>query len=347
MAIKVSKLVSDLVTQLDQRQREVLAGRYGLADGNSKTLAEIGNKYGITRERVRQIEAGGLGALRAAKLPGLKEFINLVSEHLRNMGGLRQEDLLLSDLKLMITDPKTAYLGNQVRFLLEVAKEPKFFAENKNFQNSWYLRDEDRKKAETFISKLVSVMNSKRDTVVSHAKVDSLFGHSSLKPHNLKDLVALNFVSASKQFHVNEYGDFGLAKWPEVNPRTVRDWAYLVLKKKQNPLHFEEMATMINKVRNNNKKVAHPQTVHNELIKDERFVLVGRGIYGLQEFGLMPGTAKEVMGRILKENGPLKPKELLAMVLKERMFKKNTIFINLQNKSHFKKLEDGSYTTLA
>lgn len=345
--INVSKLVANLLSGLDGRQREVLEGRYGLKDGVVKTLAEIGEKYGITRERIRQIEASALNDVKVVfDKNGAKEFVNLVKAHLKNIGGLRQEGLLLTDLKMMVGDANSSYLQNKTRFILEIANEPKYSLENNNFHNFWYLADEDKKKAATLISKLIKLMESNRGTVVSHQNVDSLF-NEAIKPHNLKDLVALNFISASKQFHVNEYGDFGLANWSEVNPRTVRDWAHLILKKGEKPLHFQDIAKAINKIRKDAKRLAHPQTVHNELIKDPRFVLVGRGTYGLQEFGFIPGTAREVMARLLEKHGPLKPSELLEQVLKERMFKKNTVFINLQNKKYFKRLEDGRYTTLA
>jgi len=329
---------------MESREREVLEGRYGLKDGNVKTLAEIGEANAITRERVRQIEAGALSKLKKdSSKTDLKDFVNLVKNHLKNIGGLRRETLLLTDLRMMVSDSGTSYLGNKVRFLLEVAGEPKYLYEDEQNHSYWFLAEEDRKRAMNFLSRLVKLMENKKTEVVSHGNIDQLF-KEAIQPHNLKDLVALNYIAVSKQFHVNEYGDFGLSRWPETNPKTVRDWAHTILKKQKHPLHFQEIANLINKVRKNSKKVAYPQTVHNELIKDQRFVLVGRGLYGLQEFGLMPGTAKEVMARILKDHGPLAPKELLDLVLKERLLKKNTVMINLQNRKYFKRLEDGRYT---
>lgn len=343
MHLSISKLVNNLLGLLNSREREVLDARYGLKDGRPRTLAEIGGSYKVTRERIRQVEAGALADLR--KFSGqtqLKDFVALVKNHLRNLGGLRREVLFLADLRSMVSDPNTQNLGNKVRFLLEVAGEPKLMPEDNDYYSYWYLNEDDRKKAASFIAKLVKLMEGKKSEVVSHGNVDSLMAEAA-GSHNLKDLMALNYISASKNFHVNEYGDFGLSHWPETNPKTMRDWAHAALRKHQKPAHFRNISEMINKIRKDAKRLAHPQTVHNELIKDERFVLVGRGIYGLQEFGLMPGTAKEVMGRILKKQGPLTPTELLGQVLKERMFKKNTILINLQNKKHFKRLEDGKY----
>lgn len=344
MDVSVTKLVTNLLAALDARQKDIVEGRYGLKDGSYKTLAEIGNACQVTRERIRQIEAGALNALRnAAAKNNLFALVGLVKNHLQNVGGLRREEFLLADLKMMVADGNTPNFGNKVRFLLEVAGEPKFGCEDESMYNYWYLGEENKKKASAFIVKLVKLMNSRREEAVSHQDIDTLF-NEAIKPHNLKDLVALNYISVSKDFYVNTYGDFGLAHWPEVNPRTVRDWAYLILKKKQKPLHFSDIAGEINKVRKNSEKLAHVQTVHNELIKDVRFVLVGRGMYGLREFGLLPGTAREVMARVLKEHGPLSPEELLGIVLKERLLKKNTVLINLRNHKYFKRLDDGKYT---
>ena len=340
----VSKLVTYLLSKLDGKQREVLENRYGLKTGEVKTLAEIGDKYKVTRERIRQIEAGALTEI-SKSLPGsgVKEFVGMVKTHLKNMGGLRRENLLLNDLRVMISDPNTQYLANKVHFLLEAAGEPYFALEDKDNHAYWYSSEEDKKKALNLISRVVKFMKENKSDEFTHENMDVVF-NQAIKPHNLKDLVALNYISASKQFHVNQFGDFGLSDWPEINPKTMREWAYVILRKHKQPAHFQKISDMINKTRKDAERLAHPQTVHNELIKDERFVLVGRGMYGLQEFGLMPGTAREVIARVLKDNGPLEPGELLQLVLKERLLKKNTVLINLRNKKYFQRLEDGKYT---
>jgi DNA-directed RNA polymerase delta subunit len=129
---------------------------------------------------------------------------------------------------------------------------------------------------------------------------------------------------------------WGFSFWPEINPKNVRDKAYNVFKKSQKPLHFREVASLVGN--------ALAQTVHNELIKDPRFVLVGRGLYALREWGFEPGTVREVILKILKEkNRPMNQKEILAEVLKRRWVKKNTVLCNLQNKKYFKKTKEGKY----
>ncbi|MDD5547375.1 MAG: sigma factor-like helix-turn-helix DNA-binding protein [Candidatus Pacebacteria bacterium] len=342
MDIKIGQLVNDLLRGLDSRQKEVLEKRYGLKDGKNMTLEALGDIYGVTRERMRQIQNSALEKLKASDKNGLlAKFTKKVSDHLKNVGGLRRETLLLADLQLLFAESSSSVLDNKAKFLMEVAGFD-YSPEDKSFYSYWFLNNENKKKATDFVAKLAKFLESKKQTVVTAGTIDKIF-KEAIKPHNLKELVALNYISASKKFHVNQFGDFGLSNWSEVNPKTVRDWAHLILRKENKPLHFTEIAKMIGNVRDVSK-VMNPQTVHNELIKDIRFVLVGRGIYGLKECGFEPGTTKEVMVRLLKQKGPMSPDELLKMVLKERILKKNTILVNLQNKKHFKRLEDGRYS---
>jgi len=163
-----------------------------------------------------------------------------------------------------------------------------------------------------------------------------------VKSKGIQRNVADAYLSISKRIHSNPYGDIGLRDWAEIRPATIRDRIYLVLKKKKDPLHFETIAKTINEV-GFDRRVALASTVHNELIKDNRFVLVGRGMYALGEYGYEPGTAKTVIKRVLQKHGPLKPNDVISHVKKERLFKPNTVLINLQDKNWFKRLPDGRY----
>jgi Fe2+ or Zn2+ uptake regulation protein len=165
---------------------------------------------------------------------------------------------------------------------------------------------------------------------------------SFLKTKSVENTIADNYLSVSKNIQQNPYGDVGLREWPEISPSTVRDKIYLVLKKHGEPLHFEDIAKHINRAKFDDERALAP-TVHNELIKDERFVLVGRGLYGLQEHGYQPGTAREVIAKVLKTKGALNTAEVMDAVNKQRFFKPNTILINLQNRSFFERSADGKY----
>ena len=56
--------VEDVLNTLSDRERRVLELRFGLIDGRSRTLEEVGRDFGVTRERIRQIEAKALRKLR-------------------------------------------------------------------------------------------------------------------------------------------------------------------------------------------------------------------------------------------------------------------------------------------
>jgi RNA polymerase primary sigma factor len=66
--LALTELVEDLLERLTERERAVLSLRYGLADGRSRTLEEVGKAFQLTRERIRQIEARALSKLRAQSL---------------------------------------------------------------------------------------------------------------------------------------------------------------------------------------------------------------------------------------------------------------------------------------
>lgn len=331
---KLSNLIKVCLAGLNDRQKEIVEGRYGLTKAESLTLAELGSQYGLTRERVRQIEALALKASKNKTENGeFSEFVKTVSSLLRSAGGIKREDLLIGDL--VKTPNITPEQANRMKFLLEICAKFGYSKEDKDFYPYWYLTEGDQKKAVSFVGSLVKVAD-RSDFAASFSSVS--------KSSGLSEAVARNYAAVSKKVAMNIYGDLGLSEWPEINPKTARDWAYLVLKKEQKPLHFNDIALAVTKMRN---KPAHAPTVHNELIKDENFVLVGKGTYTLKEFGVTPGTAREIIAHFLKRHGPLNAKEVVKMVLKERLFKENTVLINLQNRKNFRRLDDGRYSVLA
>lgn len=331
---KLSNLIKVCLAGLNDRQKEILEGRYGLNKADTFTLAELGGRYGLTRERVRQIEALALKVARQKTSGGeLNDFTKAVTTSLRATGGVKREDLLIADL--VKSGAVAAEQANRVKFLLELSGKFNFSKEDNDFYPYWYLTDADQRKAVGFVSGLVK--NADRGN----------FGASfasAAKNAGISEAVARNYAAVSKNVAMNIFGDLGLSEWPEINPRTARDWAYLVLKKEQRPLHFNDIAVAVTKLRN---RRAHAPTVHNELIKDEKFVLVGKGTYTLREFGVTPGTAREIIAHYLQKHGPLSAKQVIGLVLKERLFKENTVLINLQNRKNFKRLDDGRYSVLA
>lgn len=338
----VSAVIKNLLSGLDTRQKAVLEGRYGIMTGEAITLAKLGEEYGITRERVRQIESLALDSVRSK--PANEEFrvfVELVENYLKNAGGVKRESDLLKDLRALLNLREGASVDNQIRFLLEATNKFKFSKDGVQHYAFWYLTEEDKKKAIAFGKDLIAAMKASEEEILKRGGFGRIFAEV-LKNHNLKESVGMNYAAAVKKFSKNVYGEYGLSGWSEVNPKTARDWAHLVLRKEKKPLHFTKIADIVNNLRS--AKRVHHQTIHNELIKDDKFVLVGKGMYGLREFGLVPGTAREVIAHLLKKNGPLSPDDVVNRITSERFLKPNTILINLQNKKHFERLDDGRYT---
>ncbi len=334
-------VLNNLVEVLPKRQKDIIVQRFGLDKGKGKTLAALGEKYGVTRERIRQIEAAALRTLakNSSQQKDLKNIYEKAISHVENLGGVRRADVLVSDLRFVLKDESID--SSTVELLFSIFKKPLFFVENKEYYPFWYISADSLKQNKEFIAKVAKVLKGKKEEILSKKKFDELF-YQVVKSHSISDAIAANFILNSKKFAVNPYGDFGLVEWPEIVPKTVRDKSYLVLKKKLAPLHFRDIAQEINQAKFDAKK-AHPQTVHNELIRDSRFVLVGRGLYALKENGYEPGTAREVLSKILKKNGPSSFDKIVKLVSEQRTLKHNTILLNLQNKKYFKKIDGGLY----
>jgi len=339
--MSVSSIFDSIINQLPKRQKDIVRQRFGLGGSKPKTLAALGDNYSITRERVRQIEAAALKTLHE-EVRGNKEVLATYTKclaHLKGMGGVRRVDLFADDCALVLKhDPLSA---SYVELLFAVFGKPLMHPANKDFSSFWYADGETLKEVKKFIDKVAKVLKNKKEAIIGRGEFDSIF-YSVVKDHGVSDMVGLNFLLASKKFAANPFGDFGLTQWREIVPKTIRDKAYLVLRKQQGPMHFREIAKAIDGVRFDAKK-AHPQTVHNELIKDKRFVLVGRGLYSLKEFGIEEGTTRELLSKLLKKHGPTDFDSLVQLVGEHRVLKRNTILLNLQSKKHFKKQDNGKY----
>jgi DNA-directed RNA polymerase delta subunit len=122
--------------------------------------------------------------------------------------------------------------------------------------------------------------------------------------------------------------------WRHINPKSIRDKALIVLRKEGKPMHFVDIATAITDYAFDAKKVT-VQAVHNELIRYPQFVLVGRGLYALKEWGYQDGTVTDIIESLLKKKSPMTKQDIMKGVLKQRQVKKGTISLNLQKNPQF------------
>lgn len=330
----LDQFVETLFDGFTPKQRKVIAGRFGLKIGHRVSLQSIGDELGITRERVRQIEEQMLKKLRGRVESGAGDFLEAVANYLDSVGGVRRDDALIAEVKHSFPNANTLKNAEQKLHLMFVAAgKPLYSKETDDTNAFWYTTEQSKKKFFDFL----------KQTLQSFKSADKqAFLDGKLYLAHCKDFTASHFLSISKQVGTNVFGDLGLRAWAEIEPKTVRDKAYLALKKHAKPLHFEDVAKYIAKL-GIDKNPAHVQTVHNELIKDGRFVLVGRGVYALREHGFEPGTVREVIARLLKKQGPLHATQVVDHVNKQRILKQNTILLGLQNRRFFKRLDDGRY----
>jgi len=319
MTSNYQKICQDLISDLPQRQKEVILRRFGLKTGERETLEEIGRNFGITRERVRQIERDGFLRIKP-KLDKYQNIFQSVGQYLKRYGGLRRETILLEDLGREKSQA-------QIYFLLTLGSNFERFSQNEDFYSLWAI---DKKALDLAKKNIYSILAKLQEIEkpLTLKKIGSFF--------SFNNQALASYLEISKKIQKNNEGFYGLKDWPEINPRGIKDRAYLVFKKTGKPLHFNEVAKMI--------EGGLVQTVHNELIRDQRFVLIGRGIYALSEWGYYPGQVKDVIEKILKENGPLSKKEILDKTLSQRLVKENTILLNLSDKKHFLRTSQGKYT---
>ncbi len=338
-AIKPKQTVKKLLSVLPERARDIIVSRYGLGKNPSRmTLDSIGKIYGITRERVRQIENYALGLIRKSDAyVSEKAIFDELESVVHSLGGIVLEEDLLNHFS------KDKVLQNYFNFLLVLGHSFKKRKEDDEFKDRWHVSDELAGKVEESLRKLYK--NLKDDDLLPESEmVSSFLNHVEELSEKYKNQEILKrWLSISKHVGKNALGDWGIAHSSNIKTKGMRDYAFLVIKKHGSPIHFREVAKLISQVF---KKKAHIATCHNELIKDSRFVLVGRGLYALSEWGYAPGVVRDVVKKVLEKNGPLSKNEIIEKVLKERYVKENTILVNLQNQKYFRKDKDNKYHLL-
>ena len=345
-----AKLVNETIEGLSPRLKEVVILRFGLNGGKHHTLEATGQKFGITRERVRQIQNDAFDYLsRGAVVQKIKPLFEALGTHLDVHGGVRKESTILENDLVSggSTDLNKPEHKAAVYFALNLGQAFNRHLETDKWHTFWTNQKNTSQLVNKLTVSLVDYFESKK-AVLDEAGVNDFVGKFLAKQGGFKNPTSERIVNAYfgliKPITKNIYREYGLRKWSQINPAGVRDKAYLVFRKSEKPMHFKEVAQAINQAGFSNKS-AHPQTVHNELIKDPRFVLIGRGMYALKEWGYMPGTVKDVLVHTLKKIGkPLTKTELLDQISKQRVVKSNTVALNLQNKNYFKKTSEGRYT---
>ena len=333
---KPKQVTKKLLSVLPDRARDVLEKRYGLGKNTEiQTLESIGQTYGITRERVRQIENYAIQTIQKSDVYNETEDIFVeMKEVIESLGSVISEQ----DLFDTISDDQS--YRNHVYFILVIGSPFNRIREDKSFYNRWHV---EQNVSDTVEVALQNVFNTlEEDDLVAEDEIINNLREElgDIEEKYRDEKILRRWLSLSKKIDRNPLGEWGHATSPNVRAKGIRDYAYLAVKRHGSPMHFKEVAISIEDLFD---KKAHVATTHNELIKDNRFVLVGRGLYALSEWGYSAGVVKDVLRDVLSENGPLTRDEIIDKVRKERYVKDNTIVVNLQDTNLFRKLPDGNY----
>lgn len=329
---------------LKERERDVLMNRFSLSGGKKTTLEAIGQKLQITRERVRQIETAAVKRLANNPSKDLIQLMKVINSFMTSNGGLTDLNGLANYLKVDGDQQAEAEI-NALRLIMSVDSRLVLLKKNSSLKMGWIQRNFPIDILIPTIEEIKEILK-KNDKPMGVDAIWEEFKSTDFMAKNenkITPLVVVGAMHVAEEVALTTEGEWGLSSWPIVVPKRIRDKVYLVLKHNDEPMHFADISTAINQ--NYPEKQVLSRTVHNELIGDDRFVLVGRGIYALKAWGYKPGVVADVIQEILKKaKEPMTTNEIIEAVLNTRQVKKNTVVANLQNRKLFRKVGRGTYT---
>ena len=336
-------IIRQMFLGLDERSQHILRRRYGLEGTAGATLEAIGQQLKLTRERIRQIEKESLKKLRERRRhPHLTAAHELLTNVLNEHGSVMHEGDMISAL---LMSGRTGDQEAAVVFILELEESFEKLRHD-DYHPSWYLKGFDLALLHAMIDEMAAVLKEMGKPINDEELLHKVKQrpHYERNKHFYTDKALQNYITITKRIKFNPFGQVGLTEWESITPRDVGDKAYLVMKHHGKPEHYSQITELINQAKFDGK-TAYKETVHNELIKDRRFVLVGRGIYALSEWGYKPGIVADIISEVLRKAGrALSRDEIMQEVLKQRLVKKNTVLVGLSNRKRFAKVEKDKYT---
>ncbi|QQR54836.1 hypothetical protein IPG41_06685 [Candidatus Peregrinibacteria bacterium] len=341
--IALRELVDHLLIVLSGKEQYIIKNRFALGEETKrKTLNEIGKHFGITRERVRQIEKTALRKLeRNAQNTNLKTLTEFTKALLVKEGGVARD----SDFKNLLLQ----FLPNiseeelqDLHLTLSLDSEICFESNTFHFHPYWRIKNIENAFLMKITSMTLALLDKSKKSIPLNELQQSL---NSALQLSLSGAVIRNFLSISKAFKFTDNNEVGLYSWRHIHPRTLRDKIFFVLNKEKRAPHFDKISDLIKKAEFDEKQV-NTQAVHNELIRNENFISIGRGIYALKTWGYKTGTVADVITEILSDGIPRSCEEITKEVMKQRHVKAITIRLNLKNKARFARVGRDKYALL-
>jgi len=333
ISLNLQDLLGDLFLVLTQKETEVIKRRFALAGQSKQTLEKIGKHFNVTRERIRQIESIALSKLkRTVRTTKLNEVNEMGKGILRASGGLMLASELVSGVLKHLPGSQTID-GSVLRLSFSIDSEMAPEGRSQTYKPFWRLSSLAMDDISTIVDMAVKFLNKRHSCMKGAELISSIQAMPGFQGRIPSSELILSCLSIDERLREIPEG-WGLTEWRFVRPRSIRDKVEIILKKVGRPMHFMEIANSIKEAGFDHKNVT-VQAVHNELIRYPQFVLVGRGLYALRDWGYEPGTVADVIENILKQKGALSKKQIIEEVSRQRTVKVGTISLNLQKMPYF------------
>jgi hypothetical protein len=333
--VDIPQIVESALEVLSEREKDVVLRRFSLQGRDKETLDRIGRSYDVTRERVRQIEVEAMKKLSVLYSdPKLKALHALAWGILEKQGRIMEEDRLLSQMIKSFTETSVIDMPG---IKLSLQMSPHMIKKDRNqfFRSFW-------RTSEIQLAEIKNCAKQLKRALKDQEKVMTLEALQEMVAKDMQD-IALSVLRIDFEFKETPSG-WGLAKWRDINPRSIRDKIMVTLRKHGKPMHFREVVKHVIEDFSSRKAVT-AQAIHNELIRQPIFPLVGRGLYGLQEWGMASGTVADLLIEVFQEadGQPLGRKEVIDRVLEKRDIRLGTISLNLQKYDCFVRVGRAKY----
>ena len=309
--------------------------RFGLDGKKKRTLQEIADEYSLTRERIRQVQNIAIAKLRENECAALLSaaFTDL-EEMLRSCGGAASADTLCA-----VCEFATKSEQNYILLLLTVGDN--FYASpaTDDIDHYWYVNEEHKNAVDAALNRIHDYVGAKGDALLTEEELQNAF--ESVSGEYKERLPAYtDTMGLSRKVKKNPLGEWGFVTHPEITLSGLAGYIRIVLREADEPLHFNEIADRVSKIKG---EECHRGSCHNELVRRDEFILVGRGLYALESMGYRPGTIADIIVAGMKECGPMTQKEVIDYVSKERHVKPQSIVLTLGKKGLFTKDERSRY----
>lgn len=339
---KLAEIIEEMFLVLTNKEKDVIIQRFSLDNKPKRTLEFIGQKFSVTRERIRQIEKIALSKLRRTVKATRLNLVNEAAiEIVNTKGGVILEKELVDQILNTIQSSEKID-ANIVLLALSINPHLSKIEKRQTSKPFWRQNSIDAKIIFKIISIALKALKKQKDVLLNAKIITQIRQSFDNELKDFADSTIIACLQTDKRLKQTETG-FGLMSWRHINPKSIRDKAYIILKNSKKPLHFIDIAKKIEDAQFNAKSVT-VQAVHNELIRYDQFVLVGRGLYTLKEFGFQKGTVSEIIENLLREHAPLSKQEIIDGVLRQRQVKKGTISLNLQKNPQFVRVGRAVYT---